>query len=40
MAAPLKMGCDNYGVSILTDMTVWRLLFLDGDIKAVMVSPP
>jgi hypothetical protein len=30
---------DNYGVSILTSMT-WRLLFLDGDIKMEMVSPP
>jgi hypothetical protein len=25
---------DNYGVSILTDTTTWRLLFLDCDIKA------
>ena len=30
---------DNYDVSILTGMT-WRLLFLDGDIEAEMVSPP
>jgi hypothetical protein len=30
---------DNYGVSILTRMTTWSLLFLDGDIKAEMVSP-
>jgi len=30
---------DNYGVSILTGMT-WRFLFLDGDIKTKMVSPP
>jgi hypothetical protein len=30
---------DNHGVSISTSMTTWRLLFLDGDIKAEMVSP-
>ena len=30
---------DNYGISILTNMT-WRLLFSDSDIKAEMVSPP
>ena len=33
-------GDDNYGVSILTGITASRLLFPDGDIKAVMVSPP
>jgi len=31
---------DNYDVSILTGMMIWRLLFPDGDIKAEMVSPP
>jgi hypothetical protein len=31
---------DNYGVSILTDLSTWTLLFSDGDIKAEMVSPP
>jgi hypothetical protein len=31
---------NNYGVSILTGTTTWRLLFPDGDIKAEMVSPP
>jgi hypothetical protein len=31
---------DNYGVSILLGMTTWRLGFLDGDIKAEMMSPP
>jgi hypothetical protein len=31
---------DNYGISILTGMTTWRLLFPGGDIKAKMVSPP
>jgi hypothetical protein len=30
---------DNFGVSIFTDMTTWRLLFPDGDIKAEMMSP-
>jgi hypothetical protein len=30
---------ENYGVSILTDMT-WILLFPDGDIKVDMVLPP
>jgi hypothetical protein len=29
---------NNYGVSILTGLTVWRLLFPDGDIKVEMVS--
>ena len=34
-------GGDNYGINILTGgMTIWRLLFPDGDIKAEMVSPP
>ena len=32
-------GGDNYGVSILTDTTTYRLLFPDDDIKAEMVSP-
>jgi hypothetical protein len=31
---------NNYGVSILTGLMTWRLLFPDGDIKAEMVSPP
>ena len=31
---------DNFGVSIFIDMTTWRLLFPDGDIKAEMMSPP
>jgi hypothetical protein len=31
---------DNIGVSIFIDMTTWRLLFPDGDIKAEMMSPP
>jgi hypothetical protein len=31
---------NNYGVSILTGLTTWRLLFSDDDIKAEMVSPP
>jgi hypothetical protein len=30
---------DNYGVSILTGTMTWRLLFLDGDVKAEMMSP-
>ena len=29
---------DNYGVSILTGMITWRLLFLDDDVKAEIVS--
>ena len=29
---------DNYGVSIFTGITTWRLLFPDGDIKVEMVS--
>ena len=32
-------GGDNYGVSILTGMTTWRLLFPNGGIKAEMVLP-
>jgi hypothetical protein len=39
MVALLKDGGDNYDVNILTGMTTWRLLFLDGDIKAKMMSP-
>jgi hypothetical protein len=31
---------DNIGVSIFINMTTWRLLFLDGNIKAEMMSPP
>jgi hypothetical protein len=31
---------DNVSVSIFIDMTTWRLLFPDGDIKAEMMSPP
>jgi hypothetical protein len=31
---------NNYGVSILTGLTTWRLLFPNDDIKAEMVSPP
>jgi hypothetical protein len=31
---------DNFDVSIFFDMTTWRLLFLDGDIKTEMMSPP
>jgi hypothetical protein len=33
-------GDDDYGVTILTGMTIWGLLFPDGDIKAEMVSTP
>jgi hypothetical protein len=36
----IEDGGDNYDVNILTDTTTWKLLFLDGDIKAEMVSPP
>jgi hypothetical protein len=31
---------DNYGVSNFTSMTIWKLFFLDGDIKAEMMSVP
>jgi hypothetical protein len=31
---------DNFGVNIFFDMTIWRLLFLDGGIKTEMMSPP
>jgi hypothetical protein len=31
---------DNFGVNIYIDMTTWRLLFLDGDINAKMMSSP
>jgi hypothetical protein len=31
---------NNYGVSNFTDMTIWRLFFPEGDIKAEMMSPP
>jgi hypothetical protein len=31
---------DNIGVSIFIDMTTWRLLFPDDDIKTEMMSPP
>jgi hypothetical protein len=31
---------NNYGVDILIDLTIWRLLFLDGDTKTGMMSPP
>jgi len=30
---------NNYGVSILTGLTIWRLLFSNDDIKVEMVSP-
>jgi hypothetical protein len=30
---------DNFSVSIFINMTTWRLLFSDGDIKAEMMSP-
>jgi hypothetical protein len=30
---------NNYSVGILTDLTTWRLLFPDGDIKTEMVLP-
>jgi hypothetical protein len=31
---------DNVGVSIFIDMTIWKLLFPDGGIKAEMMSLP
>jgi hypothetical protein len=31
---------NNYGISILTGLTAWRLLFPDDYIKAEMVPPP
>ena len=31
---------NNYGISILTGLTTWGLLFSDGDIKVEMMSPP
>jgi hypothetical protein len=37
---PVEDKDDNFGVSIFIDMTVWRLLFLDGGIKAEMMPPP
>jgi hypothetical protein len=30
---------DNFGVSIFIDMTIWRLLFPDSNIKVEMMSP-
>ena len=31
---------DNYTVNNFTGMTIWRLLFPGGGIKAEMMSPP
>jgi hypothetical protein len=30
---------DNFGVNIFINMTIWRLLFSDGDIKTEIMSP-
>ena len=36
----VKDEYDNYGISILTGMMTWSLLFPDSDMKAEMVSSP
>jgi hypothetical protein len=30
---------DNFSVNIFIDMTIWRLLFPNGEIKAEMMAP-
>ena len=40
MTGSVKDVSDNFGVSIFIDTMAWRLLFMDGGIKAEMMSPP